>query len=468
MDATHDPAARSWLAAANAPDADFPIQNLPFGVCRTEGGTGPMHGAVAIGDAVLDLAALAASGLLARAGVVPQGLAPLAQQAAQSAGGPVLNPLLALGPAAWGALRQGLFALLRDDAPADVQAALRPMLSPQAAVEHAVPVAIGDYSDFFTSLDHCRNTGRLMSIGQPGVDPVMPNFWWMPIAYHGRASSIVVGGTPVRRPMGQRRLPGMTAPEYGPCLRLDYELELGLVVGTGNAQGERIDVAQADGHLFGVCLLNDWSARDIQGWEMAPLGPFLGKSFATSVSPWIVTMAALEPFRCAWRRDAGSPEPLGYLDAPVVRRRGGLDIQVAAELRTAGGAGPLRLSRTSFRHQYWTPAQMVAHHTVGGCNLNPGDLLGTGTISGPGDGEAGTMIEVTLGGTQPVDVPAAHGPAERRAFLEDGDTLTLTAWCEAPGARRIGFGRCAGTILPASGQPQGRAAQGTGPGGTET
>ena len=449
IDHTHDPAARSWLDSANDAGGDFPIQNLPFGVFRRIGSGQAWRGGVAIGDQVLDMDLLAGSALLSG----------LAAQAAQAASGQALNPLLAMGRPAWAALRHGLFALLRDDTALTTQNALRGMLLAQSDIEHRLAVQVGDYSDFFTSIDHCANTGRLMQVSGSGAgsgaDPVLPNFRWMPIAYHGRASSLVVSGTPVRRPMGQYRSADAPTPVYGPCLRLDFELELGFIVGPGNPQGTAISLAQAEDHLFGVCLLNDWSARDIQGWEMAPLGPFLGKNFATSLSPWIVTLDALAPFRCPWRRDSDAPEPLSYLDDVGVRAGGGLDIQLQAWLQTAArqaaGASPVRLAQTNFLHQYWTPAQMLAHHSVGGCNLLPGDVMGSGTVSGPGPDQAGTMIEITSAGRHPLVLPAeGAAPSESRPFLADGDTVTLRGWCQRPGAVRIGLGACAGSVLPAS------------------
>ncbi|HSW04060.1 fumarylacetoacetase [Aquabacterium sp.] len=434
LDFTHDSGARSWVESANAAGTDFPLQNLPFAVFRPPHGTSKQfRGGVAIGDQVLDLAGLAATALL-------QGDA---QKAAAAAAGTTLNGLCAQGPAAWRALRQALFALLRSDASAAQQAAMRVLLSPQALAEYTLPTRIGNYTDFYTSIHHARNTGRVMR-GDTGVDLVSPNFRSMPIAYHGRASSVIISGQSVRRPKGQRLPPGDSAPVFGPTRRLDYELELGVLIGRGNALGEPIALADAEAQVFGIVLLNDWSARDIQAWEMAPLGPFLAKNFATSISPWVVTLAALAPYRQAWEPDAQAPPLLDYLDDAGVRARGALDIQLEAWLQPAGGEAQ-RLSQTSFRHQSWTVPQMIAHHTVGGCNLQPGDLLGTGTISGPEASEAGTMIEITHGGRQPLTL--ADGT--QRGFLEDGDALMLRGWCERPGAARIGFGECRGVVLPA-------------------
>jgi fumarylacetoacetase len=435
LDATHEGAARSWVGAANA-GGDFPLQNLPFSVFRARGSAQPFRGGVAIGDRIVDLAALAGAGLLH---------GPAAEAAAACAQSR-LNAFLALGPAAWRALRRALFALLRDDAPAAAQAALGACLVAQAQAEHALPLQIGDYTDFYTSLDHALNIGRLF---RPD-DPLAPNFHWMPIAYHGRVSSIGVSGQRVQRPLGQWLADGAAEPAFGASRRLDYELELGLYIGTGNAQGEPIALAEAEAHVFGVCLLNDWSARDIQRWESMPLGPFLAKNFATTVSPWIVTMDALAPYRTAWPRAATrQPALLPYLDHAANGQAGGLDIQLEAWLETArhreAGVPAERLSRTSFRHQHWTLAQMVTQHTVGGCNLQAGDLLGSGTISGPGVGEAGALIELTQGGRQPLEL----GNGERRGFLEDGDAVLLKGWCEKPGFSRIGFGECRGEVVPA-------------------
>ncbi|HNT84302.1 MAG TPA: fumarylacetoacetase [Ottowia sp.] len=433
LDHTHDPTARSWLAAANAAGGDFPIQNLPFAVLRRAGSGEPFRGAVAIGDQALDLAALAAAGLVQ--GAAAEALALAAQ--------PQLNAFMAAGPAAWRALRHALFALLREGVA--IEAAVRACLRPLASVEYALPAHIGDYTDFYTSLDHAVNCMRIM---RPDAD-VTPNFRWLPQAYHGRVSTIGVSGQRFHRPHGQFLPPGASAPVFAPCTAMDYELELALWVGPGNPAGQPIALANAEQHLFGIGLLNDWSARDIQMWEMTPLGPFHAKNFATTVSPWIVTLEALAPFRRPWSRDAADVQPLPYLDAPANRAQGAIDIQLEvallSEAARAQGRAPARLSGTSFRHQYWSVAQMLTHHTAGGCALQPGDLLGSGTISGPGPGEAGALIELARGGQQPVDV----GGGERRGFLQDGDTVILRGWCEKPGAARIGFGECRGTVLPA-------------------
>lgn len=436
LNPTHDPTASAWLASANSPDGDFPIQNLPHGVLRRRGSGQSFGGAVAIGDQALDLAAVA------RQGVLPAEAAPALALAAQ----PTLNDFMAAGPQAWRTLRHALFAALHRDAPVAMREALSNCLLPLAEVEYALPAQVGDYTDFYTSIHHAINVGRLIFPDKP----LTPNFQWLPIAYHGRASSLVVSGTDFHRPHGQAMLPGATAPVYTPCTRLDYELEMGFFIGPGNALGRPVPLAEAESHIFGMCLLNDWSARDHQFWEMAPLGPFLGKNFCTSLSPWVVTMEALAPYRQPFTRPATDPQPLPYLDAPSHRASGTLDVQLAVHLETtqhrARQLPPALLSRTSFAHQYWSVAQMLAQHTVGGCNLRPGDLLGTGTVSGPTPAEAGALVELSLGGSQPLTL---SGTGEQRAFLHDGDTVILSGWCEAPGAARIGFGQCRGTVLPA-------------------
>jgi fumarylacetoacetase len=437
LDHTHDVHARSWVESANAAGVDFPIQNLPHAVFRRADRGEAFRGGVAIGDQVLDLAALAGR----------QQLKGLALDAARAASLPALNDFFALGGGAWKALRHALFDLLGHDAPAATAQAVRECVVPQADVEYTVPARIGDYTDFYTSIDHALNISRLMN---PDGD-VTPNFRWIPTAYHGRVSTIGVSGQQFHRPMGQAMAPGAKAPTCQACARLDYELELGVWIGTGNAQGEPIPLERAGEHIFGICLLNDWSARDIQFWEMAPLGPFLAKNFATTISPWIVTMEALAPYRQPWTRPANDPQPLAYLEDAGNRESGALDIRLEVWLESEKArkeqSGPSRLSSTSFRHQYWSVAQMVAHHTMGGCSLNPGDLFGSGTISGPGPGEAGAIIELTRAAQSPVTL--ANG--EQRGFLEDGDAVLLRGWCEKPGHARIGFGESRGTVLPARG-----------------
>ncbi|HKT73690.1 MAG TPA: fumarylacetoacetase [Steroidobacteraceae bacterium] len=434
LDASHDPALRSWVESANDGRSDFPIQNLPFAVFRPRGTMESFRGGVAIGDQVLDLRAVASLGLAS-------GLAARALGACTSQ---TLNPLMALGPSAWSALRATLQSLLR--AGASQAPVLARALLPQAAVEHGLPAAIGNYTDFYASIHHATAVGRLF---RPD-NPLLPNYRWVPIAYHGRASSIGVSGQTIIRPLGQLARGADAAPVLGPSVRLDYELELGAFVGPGSRLGERVPLASAEDHLFGLCLLNDWSARDIQAWEAQPLGPFLAKSFATTISPWIVTMEALAPFRSPWSRSPPDPEPLAYLDAASVRQAGALDVELEVRVESqqmrAAGAAPHRLSHSNFRDSYWTLAQMLTHHTVNGCNLCPGDLLGTGTQSGPRPAEAGSLLELTAGGKQPLTLPSG----EQRTFLADGDRVVLRAWCERAGRVRIGFGEAAGTVVPAT------------------
>ncbi len=418
QDDSTDPGLLSWVASANQPASDFPIQNLPYGRFRSAAQPAWRIG-VAIGDQVLDLQAC--------------GLRP----------GDDLNALMAAGPAAHAALRQALSQGLR--AGSAEQVAWAACLLPQAQAEMALPCRIGDYTDFYTGIHHANTVGKLF---RPD-NPLLPNYKWVPIGYHGRASSIIVSGTAFHRPVGQTLAPGASAPSVGPSARMDYELELAAYVGSPNALGEAVPMAQAEQQLFGVSLLNDWSARDLQAWEYQPLGPFLAKNFASSVSPWIVTLAALAPFRSAFERPAGDPQPLPYLDSPANRATGHIDIQLEVWLQTpamrAAGLPAQRLMQSNFRDAYWTLGQLVAHHTVNGCNLQPGDLLGTGTISGPAPGQGGSLLELSQGGKAPLTL--ANG--ENRTFLQDGDTVILRAFCERDGARRIGFGDCAGTLLAA-------------------
>ena len=433
LNETHDPALCSWVESANAADTEFPIQNLPLAVFRRRGRSEVFRGGVAIGTQIVDLSAAVACGVFSSDSARP----------AQAAAGDSLNALMALGPAAWSALRLALSRALRESAPA--QQLLEPCLVAQADVEYTLPAHIGDYTDFYTGIHHATTVGKLF---RPD-NPLLPNYKWVPIGYHGRASSIVVSGTPIRRPLGQTKGRAET-PQFGPSQRLDYELELGFLIGAGNALGEPIAIEEAEQHLFGVALFNDWSARDIQPWEYQPLGPFLSKNFGSTLSPWVVTMEALAPFRAPLVRPVGDPEPLRYLNAAEDRAGGALDIELEVWLRTAAmreaGQAAVRLTRGNAREAaYWTPAQLIAHHSSGGCNLQPGDLFGSGTLSGPGLDQAGSMLELTQGGKQPITLPNG----ETRSFLADGDTLTLRGSCERPGTRRIGFGACSATVLPA-------------------
>jgi fumarylacetoacetase len=351
---------------------------------------------------------------------------------------------MAGGPKPRRLLRSALSEALRDGS--QQRGDLQPCLLPQAEVALALPCAIGDYTDFYAGIHHATAVGKLF---RPD-NPLLPNYEWVPIGYHGRSSSIVASGQAVRRPLGQTRSPAATTPVFAPSQRLDYELELGFLVGAGNALGDPVALDAAEDHLFGVTLFNDWSARDIQAWEYQPLGPFLSKNFASTMSPWVVTLEALAPFRAPLSRPAGHPDPLPYLDSPHNRQQGAFDIQLEAWLQTAAmrdaGEPPHRISSSSAAEAaFWTAAQLLAHHTCGGCNLQPGDLLGSGTLSGPRPEQAGSLLELTSGGKEPLRLPNG----EQRTFLADGDTLSLRGWCERPGSRRIGFGECSGTIVAA-------------------
>lgn len=433
LNETHDPALRSWVDSANTADTDFPIQNLPFAVFRRRGTSESFRGGVAIGDCVLDLDAVAKLGLLSG---VPGA-------AVQAAAQEKLNALMALGNAAWSALRVALSSALRVGA--REQTALQACLVPQSEVEYDVPARIGDYTDFYTSVYHATNIGKQF---RPD-NPLLPNYKWVPIGYHGRSSSIGVSGQCFHRPQGQTMAPGAAAPVLMPSKRMDIELELGVFVGSGNALGQPVPIAEAEDHVFGFCLLNDWSARDVQAWEYQPLGPFLSKNFATTISPWIVTLEALAPYRLPFTRSADDPQPLPYLDSDANRAQGAIDIQLQVGLLTPRMKSADELAtticRTSYRHAYWTFAQMLTHHCVNGCNLQPGDLLGSGTLSGPTLDQAGALIELTQGGKNPLQLPNG----ESRVYLEDGDTVQLKGWCEKPGAVRIGFGDCIGTLFGA-------------------
>ncbi|MFK0166901.1 fumarylacetoacetase [Rhizobium sp. NPDC090279] len=431
LNETHDPLLRSWVESANAPDGDFPIQNLPHGIFRRRGSREAYRGGIAIGDHILDMAAASTTGLFAGA----------AQHAAELAGAQKLNELMAAGPGAWSALRLALSRMLRRGSPQADK--MRRFLVPQADAEHAVPAEIGDFTDFFTSWDHMINGGKVFAPG----NPPLPNFKSLPLGYHSRSSSVVISGTPLRRPSGQTRIPGQNEIVFGPSRWLDHELELGIFVGPGNDLGQPIPIDEAEDHLFGLCLLNDWSARDIQAWESMPLGPFLAKSFLTTLSPWIVTMEALAPFRAPLSRLPDDPEPFSYLRGirfPV----SGLDIALEAMIETKKSVGrPVRISHCNYGTAYWAPAHLVTHHTSNGCNLRPGDLLGTGTQSGEGSDEWGSMLEISQGAKRPLML--ADG--ETRTFLEDGDTIIFKGRCIREGFVGIGFGECSGTILPAAG-----------------
>ncbi len=426
IDETHNPARTSWVASAVG-HGDFPIQNLPLGMF--DAGEGPRAG-TAIGDMILDLAAAAQAGLLPK---------PLVAALGQSD----LNALLALPAEARRALRRRLSELFCNE---DHRDAVEPLLVPAERARLLLPAAIGDYTDFYVGIHHATNVGKQF---RPDT-PLLPNYKYVPIGYHGRASSIRPSGDPLVRPNGQRKAPSEDVPSFGPSRRLDYELELGIWVGQGNELGTTIPIGQAADHVAGFCLLNDWSARDIQAWEYQPLGPFLAKNFHSTISPWIVTAEALAPFRVPQPpRPAGDPAPLPYLADADDQARGALALELEVTLASARmraeGVAPVVLSRGPATNMYWTVAQIVAHHSSNGCNLRPGDLIGTGTISSPDEDGFGSLLELSRGGQQPVALPGG----ETRAFLEDGDELTLSATARAEGRVPIGFGPCRATILPA-------------------
>jgi fumarylacetoacetase len=433
LNETHDPALTSWVESANDDTLGFPVQNLPYASFRVRNAGGSFRPGVAIGDQIVDLATLAQARPF-------EGEAARALAACQ---GDTLNALMSAGPSCWSALRLALSRALRTGSP--LQSTLAPMLVPQAAVEFAMPARIGDYTDFYISLHHATAVGKQF---RPD-NPLLPNYKWVPIGYHGRASSIGVNQR-FHRPVGQTR-PAQEGgePSFGPCKRLDYELELAIFIGTGNAQGDRVPLAEAESHVFGLGILNDWSARDLQAWEYQPLGPFLAKNFASTISPWIVTLEALAPFRVPFERGAGEPSPLPYLSSPGNSAAGAFDVQLQVALSTEqsrkSGAPAATLSRSNFRDAYWSVGQLVAHHTVNGCNLQPGDLLGTGTLSGPQPDQAGSMLELSDGGKRPIALPWG----ETRLFLEDGDEVTLSAACTKLGYPRVGFGAAVGRVLPA-------------------
>jgi len=424
--ATRDAGKRSWLASANDAACDFPIQNLPFGIFSDGGDPSPRAG-VAIGDAIVDLAALAEAGHLGSSTID-----------ARLFRHPTLNDFIALGRDAWRSVRIALSQVLDADCPTlRDDAALRArVLVAQADATLHLPVAIPGYTDFYSSKEHATNVGSMF---RDPKNALLPNWLEIPIGYNGRASSVVVSGTPVRRPMGQLKLPDQERPVLAACRKLDIELETGFIIGRGNALGEPVPCGEAETHIFGMVLLNDWSARDIQQWEYVPLGPFNSKGFATTISPWIVTLDALEPFRV--EQPQQTPTPLAYLrhDGPH-----GFDIALEVRLRPEGAAHATTIARTNFRHMYWTMAQQLAHHTVSGCNTRVGDLMGSGTISGPTPDSFGSLLELTWNGTKPITLDGGG----TRTFIEDGDELTLAGWCQGDGYR-VGFGTCVGTILPA-------------------
>jgi fumarylacetoacetase len=437
IDETHDAALTSWVESAHTPGHDFPIQNLPLGVFRQRNGE-RRHIGVAIGNAILDLDACGTLGLL-------NGLDPALRSACRSYS---LNALFALGRGDLTKLRRLVSRLLRADTAegAAAQEHAESILRATDDCMMTLPAEIGDYTDFYASVHHATNVGALF---RPD-NPLLPNYKWIPIGYHGRASSIVVSGTAVARPVGQLRPDQDAPPVVAPTRSFDYELEVGVFLGRGNALGTTIPLSDAESHLMGVCLVNDWSARDVQAWEYQPLGPFLAKNFATSVSPWVVTMDALAPFRAplAPRAD-GDPAPLPYLSDPADQTMGGialtLEVLLCTERMRAAGEAPVRVGRGDARQLYWSLAQMLTHHTMNGCNVRPGDLIASGTVSGPEPDARGCLLELTRRGAEPLTLPNG----EVRRFLEDGDEIVLRGWCERDGFQRIGLGECRGVVRPA-------------------
>ncbi len=433
LDETHDPARTSWVSSVrNHPE--FPIQNLPLGVFSS--GDGAPRGGIAIGESVFDIRTALAADLFAGE----------ARAAAEAASGPTLNAFLALGAGARKALRRSVSALLAADSPArsKVEPLADRLLHDASRCRFHLPAAIGAYTDFYAGIEHAANGGRRR--GQN--PPLAANYKYVPVAYHSRASSVVVSATDIRRPPGQRLLGNAQTPSFGACAKLDFELELGVWIGPGNGWGEPIPIARASEHLAGLCLLNDWSARDIQRWEMAPLGPFLSKNFGTTISPWIITPEALAPFRIAQPpRPAGDPRPLDYLWDEADQASGAFDIELEVLLSTEAmrkrGMPAHRVSRSNTRHLYWTLAQMIAHHTCGGCNLAPGDIFGSGTISAPDPSGYVSIAELSYDGEKPFGLPSG----EQRTFLEDGDEIILRAHASRDGYATIGFGECRGRIL---------------------
>ncbi len=433
-DGTHDVALRSWVESAHAAGTDFPIQNLPLGVFRLADGSGSPRIGVAIGDQIVDLPHARNVGHLDG----------LRAELVEACGGTSLNVVFGLGRATHTALRERLSAMLRADTPEGARArADAKLLVPMADVVMMLPAEVGDYTDFYASIDHATNVGSMF---RPD-NALLPNYRHLPIGYHGRASSLVPSGTAVKRPSGQTSAAPEGPPVFGPSQRVDYELEVGAFVATGNAMGVPVPIAEAEAHIAGLVLVNDWSARDMQAWEYQPLGPFLAKNFATTVSPWVVTLDALEPYRIAARvRGADEPAVLPYLADESDRARGGFALMLEVWLRTARmreeGKPAERLSAGTFERMYWTVGQMLTHHASNGCNLRPGDLIASGTVSGATKDSRGSMLELAWRGTEPVEL--SNG--ERRAFLADGDEVIMKGWCERPGAARIGFGECCGTI----------------------
>ena len=426
MDETHDSKLRSWVEVDE--DSDFPIQNIPFGIYRPKGG-GDMHVATAIGDYVLDLAYLDDAGLFN--GTEVEGTEVFHE--------PTLNAFMSMGRKAWKEARLVISRLLRQEAfggdLGDNNDLKNMALISMNEVEMQLPVDIGDYTDFYSSKEHATNVGKMF---RPDGEPLLPNWLHLPVAYHGRASSVVLSGTDIVRPKGQTKTPDASAPSFGNSVRLDFELEMGVFIGAGNSLGEAISVNTAEEHVFGLALVNDWSARDIQTWEYQPLGPFLAKNFATSISPWIITLEALEPFRCSSPKQ--DPKPLEYLRNT---KDSTFDINLGIYLKTENMDSDQLISSSNYNYLYWNMNQQIAHHTITGCNLRTGDLLASGTISGPDKDNRGSMLELSWLWTETIKL--SNG--DERKSLDDGDTVTLRGWCQGDGYR-IGFGDCTGTIQP--------------------
>jgi len=438
INTTHDENIKSWVDSANGPSTDFPIQNLPYVYFDRSGADGEGGIGVLIGDQVLDLTRCREDGLFAQADLID--IAWTLQK------GAAVSNLFDIGPETLSALRVRLVEILREDADADTKERAARNLVPIEDVRFDVPCEIGDYTDFYCSIYHATNVGKLF---RPD-NPLLPNYNWVPIGYHGRASSIVVSDTDVILPKGQGRPDPEAPPVFGPSRRLDYEMEVGFYVGKGNQLGCSIPISKAEDHIFGLCLVNDWSARDIQGWEYQPLGPFLGKSFATTISPAVVTMEALAPFRVpAFDRGDKYPAPLPYLSDDANAKAGGIDLKLDVFIRTKKmrdeGIEPHRISRSNLKDLFWTVGQMLTHHASNGCNLQTGDLIASGTVSGREDSERGCLLEMTRGGKEPIELPSG----ETRKFLEDYDEIIMRGFCERDGFRRIGFGECRGMVLPA-------------------
>ena len=431
LNETHNPDLKSWLESANS-NSDFPIQNLPFAIFKPKHGQTRFRGGVAIGDQIVDMMA-----------VYDADLFPDLKPALEALTQPQLNAFMAEGKSAWSKVRAALSAALLTGS--HLEDKMRRCLVAQSEVVFDVPANIGDYTDFYASIHHATNVGKLF---RPD-NPLLPNYQWVPIGYHGRSSSIEVSGHDFHRPHGQLKATDADAPVLAPCQRLDYELEVGIYIGVGNELGHPISIDSAEDHVFGLCLFNDWSARDIQAWEYQPLGPFLSKSFASTVSPWIVTLEALAPYRTAWSRPTDHPQPLPYLDSDLNRDSGAFDLKLevlieTTTMRDAGNAAA-SVAVSDFSYSYWSVAQMVTHHTVNGCNMRPGDFFGSGTMSGATEDSVGALLEATRGGSKPLTL--ANG--EQRTFLQDGDKVIMRGWCDGDGLPRIGFGEAAATVLPA-------------------